>query len=413
MNRLSASYSIAGLLTLLLVSPAWCQKSGPPAPSRPSSPSGGSVSTTPGQPGNPSQPSGAQMQTPLYVNGRVLVDGQPVPEPVSVGLTCGLNSVQVIRTDVKGYFQFTLGSGPQGNMDMSAADQTPMAGMSGMGSSRGLGGYGASGGLEGCELRINVPGYQPLMNTITEPPDLRSVDVGTLELRRIAGVSGSSISVTSMLVPGAARKEFDKGAADARNNKLPSATQHFEKAVAAYDKYAAAWTNLGQIYSKTHEMEKAQQAFQKAITADPKYIPPYLGLATLFIQTQQYEGAVDMAGKALELDSNLGVASFLEATGNYKLNHMDEAEKSARDAEKEPHQNFPQVHVILTDILLRKQDYSDAAAEMRAYLKEAPAGSFAADMKKNLDQIDKSVASSASESGSSATQPPIAPSIAP
>src|ERR1700674_4175687 len=103
MNRLPARYCLAALLALLLVVPSWGQKSGSHAPSPAPAPSGGSVPNAPGQPMGPSQPSGPQMQTPLYVNGRILMDtGQPVPEPVSVGLNCGMNSVQVIRTDLKG-----------------------------------------------------------------------------------------------------------------------------------------------------------------------------------------------------------------------------------------------------------------------------------------------------------------------
>ena len=346
------------------------------------------------------------MQTPLYVNGRVLVDGQPVPEPVSVGLNCGTRSLQVIRTDIKGYFQFTLGAGPQGNMDVSASDQTPTG--AGMNVPNGFGGYGGSGGLTGCELHISVAGYQPLTNMITTPADLRTIDVGVLQLRRIAGVSGSAISVTSLLVPNGARKEFNKGAEDARNNKLDSATQHLEKAVAEYDKYAAAWNELGKIYASGHQPEKARQAFEKAVASDPKYIPPYVSLATLSLETEQYESALEATGKALDLDPTLGVASFLQAAADFRLNRLDDAEKSGREAEKGPHQNFPQVHAILADVFLEKQDYRSAAAEMRAYIKEAPKGRFAEQMRKNLEEIDKSMANS--EAGSPpASQPETAP----
>src|SRR5207245_7510710 len=44
-----------------------------------------------------------------YVNGRVVMDtGQPVTEPVSVELNCGTRSLQVVHTDLRGYFRFTL-----------------------------------------------------------------------------------------------------------------------------------------------------------------------------------------------------------------------------------------------------------------------------------------------------------------
>src|SRR5207302_1401675 len=123
-NRLFACSGIAGLLLFLMVVPSWCQKSGSPGqgPSRPSGPTGGSAPNAPGQP-SPMGPSGTQLQTPLYVNGRVLLmdTNQPSPEPVSVQLNCGPNLLQVIQTDLKGYFQCVLGAGPQSNANLSAA----------------------------------------------------------------------------------------------------------------------------------------------------------------------------------------------------------------------------------------------------------------------------------------------------
>jgi hypothetical protein len=327
--------------------------------------------------------------------------GQPVPEPVSVGLDCGTRSLLAIRTDLKGYFQFTLGAGPQGNIDFSASNHDPLSPggndpNSPGGGYRGLG--GSEGRLTGCEVRVTAPGYQPLTRTITDPADLTGIDVGALRLTRIAGVVGSSISVTSLLVPNNARKEFENGDKDARTNHVESATRHLEKAVAEYDKYAAAWNELGNIYATNREIEKSRQAFEKAITADPKYIPPYVGLANLELQNQEFEPAVETAGKALELDPSVGVASFIQAVGNFRLNRLDAAQKSAQEAEKGPHQNLPGLHALLAEIFLQKQDYSNAATQMRTYLKEFPQGQFASEMQKNLQQVEKSAANADSKS---------------
>lgn len=424
MNPLRPGYLAAGLLSLLLVAcPSWAQKTGSTGSSGSSGSSGasgagqpgGSVSGQPGQPGSVSQPSSPQFQTPIYINGRVLMDsGQPVPEPVSVGLYCGMGEVEAIHTDIKGYFQFTFGAGPQSNRDLTASDSS-MGGIGGMnspggfGSAGGFGGMGSGGSLLGCELRVSVSGYQPIVKSITDPGDIGQIDAGTLSLRRIDGVQGSSISVTSLQVPNNARKEFEKGDKDLHSNHLASGTQHLEKAVAEYDKYAAAWTELGEVYANGHEMEKSKQAYGKAISSDPQYIPPYLGLATVELQTEEYEGALDSAGKVLALDPRIGVANYVEAVADFKLGRVDEAEKNAKDAEKEPHQSFPQVHVLLANLYLQKQDYSNATAQMRAYLKESPRGSFAADVKTDLDQIEKSAANSGGAAGSPVGQAQIAP----
>jgi len=405
LNRLIVCFCTAGLFALLIVAPMRAQKSGGSGSSRPSGPAGGSAPNVPGQP-SPMGPSAAPMQTPTYVNGRVLLNdtNQPSPEPVSVQLDCGVNVLQVIQTDLKGYFQFTLGAGPQSNANLGASDQTPigMIGAGNMGSPNSTGRLGGLGNLTGCELRVAVDGYQPATHVISGPPELSTMDVGTMRLTRIAGVQGSAISVTSMLVPGNARKEFEKGEKDAHDNKLKSAAEHLEKAVAEYDNYAAAWNGLGWVYEASHDTDKARQAFAKAIAADAKYIPPYVNLANLQLQNQEYEDAAETAGKALELNPGLEVANFTQALADFRLNRLDDAEKIAREAEKGPAPISPQWHALLADVFLQKHDYSNAAEQMRAYLKQSPKGPLAPEIKKKLDQMEASGASAESQSKTSA-----------
>ena len=368
---------------------------------RPSQPP---TTSTPGRPPSGQQPSRTmdQMQGPVYVSGRILLDsGRPVPEPVSVELNCGMRPLQVIHTDLGGYFTFTLGSGFQSNMDFSASNESPM----GMTATRGNVSGGASGSLTGCELRVSVPGYHPLTFTMRDRADLGRYEVGTLHLRRIAGVEGSAISVTSLMVPNNARKEYEKGLKELHSNHADAAQQHLEKAVAEYDKYAAAWNELGQIHLSKHQGDQAREAFQKAIAADPQYTQPYTSLARLELESQHYESAVDTAAKLLELDPSITYASFIHAVGSFNLNRLDVAEKSARDAEKGEHGNLPQIHALLAQIFMQKQDYPRAVLQMRDYLKESPNGQFAAQIKKDLEQIQSAQSTASSEAAPESVKP--------
>lgn len=326
------------------------------------------------------------MQGPIFVSGRIVTDtGRAAPESLSIELTCGLKPLQVIHSDLGGYFTFTLGTGFQSNMDFSASSDGP-ASFNNVRDQLPRGGGGNS--LTGCELRLSVPGYFPLVHTLTQNTDMGRIDVGTLQLRRVGGVKGSAISVTSLLVPGNARKEFEKALKELQDNHPERAQPHLEKALSLYDKYAAAWNEMGRVHLSKQEKDQASQAFEKAIVIDPDYIPPYLNLATVQLQDREWQGALDTARKVLELDPDIGFAKFVQAVGHFNLHQMDAAEKSAREAEKGPHENMPQLHALLAEILLQRQDYPEAAGQMRTYLKESPEGQFAEQMKKNLAEVE-------------------------
>jgi Tfp pilus assembly protein PilF len=314
---------------------------------------------------------------------------------------------------LRGRFQFVLGAGPDSNnVEMSASDDTPVRmGATPSNSPVGLGGVGDSAHrLWGCDVEVSVPGYELASKSITDDANADGINVGTLTLTRIAGIHGAAVSVTSLSAPDKARKEFEKGEKDARNKHLDSAARHLEKAVAAYDNYALAWDELGRIYAIGHRTEDARQAFTRAIAADPQYIPPCVNLAQLELQNGQYESAIEAAGKALKLYPGMAIASFIQAVANLRLNRLDAAEKSARDAENASLQNMPQLHILLADILLRKRDYTNATAQLQDYLKEAPQGESAAEARKGLEQIRKIAADPNTMPSKVDAQPQLRPS---
>jgi tetratricopeptide (TPR) repeat protein len=413
MNRSVKQFGLAAGLVLLLACQSWGQGQPPPqpapAPSQPAAGAGGGNRGSVNQPNDQTQQNRDQ-QLPLYVEGQIINEnGQAPADPISVKLNCGMRNLQTIKTDIRGYFRFALGVGTQANADFSAADETPSSSiLTGMNVPGGYSGFGtSSNGLTGCDIRISVPGFVPMDVPITDPASLGVIDIGVLELRRIGTAPAGSVSATSLLVPNNARKEFDQGVKDLRSNRLPQATQHLERAVGAYDKYAAAWMELGKAYAANHEMAKARQSFEKAIASDSKYAPPYVSLGAVQLEDQDYEGALENIAKATEIDPTIivGVAGYVQGVANWRLNRLAAAQESLLQAEKAPHANTPQLHVILADIFLRRQDSAGAATHMRAYIKEAPQGSFAVDMRRRLAEIDQAAANEGGAGG----RPAIAP----
>lgn len=387
MTHRSSRLLMGAILAVLLAAPAEAQKGGPPRGTPPSQPGGASAQPFPATPS-----SVPGMQNPPFLYGKILTEsGGSLPQSTSIELNCGYQFVKAIHPQVNGGFQFDLRGGPQSDTDMSAA-VNPSAGgpgkpMDPRGASVGSG--PSSRALTDCELRISAPGYQPLEKTINmQTGDISGVNAGEVVLTPLLMDQGTAVSVTSLLVPKKARKEFDKGENDFRRNKLKPAAAHFEKAVAGYQQYAVAWNELGRIYLLDKKNDDAAQAFGKATAADPQYIPPYVSLAELQLQQSQFEAAAATAGKALVVSPGLASAGFVQALAYFKLNRLDDAEKSARAAETGPHQNLPQLHLLLTDILLRKSDYQGAVVEMQAYLKEFPNGQMAIQVKKQLPEVE-------------------------
>lgn len=391
-----------GLVFLLTATSAWGQgQGGSSTPTTPPPTPGSSGPRTPSR--TPTRPQD-RMQGPLFVTGRVLTEtGRPAPESLSIELNCGLRPLQVIHSDLGGYFTFSLGTGMQGNMDFSASSEGPAS----FGSNQNnFPRIGNGNSLSGCELRLAVAGYYPLNYTLTQNTDMGRIDVGTLQLRRVGGIKGSAISVTSLLVPGDARKEFEKALKEIEKNRPDRAQPFLEKALRIYDKYAAAWNEMGRVHLSKGEKEQATQAFEKAVVADPEYIPPYVNLATLQLQNREWEAAVETAEKILELDPSINYASFIQAVGNYNLQHLEEAEQSALEAEKGPHENIPQLHALLAEIFLQKHDYPRALTHMRTYLEESPQGQFAAQMKERLEEVEGLAGDGAAATGETVAAEP-------
>jgi hypothetical protein len=396
MRRPFLRHCISVPLFLLFAFSLFAQKGSPPK----SSPPAATGPSTPMPAGNPSSVPSAQ--NPPFVYGKLLTEsGAALPNSTSIQLDCESQFVRAVHPQLNGTFQFDLRGGLQSDEDMSAAvnpyEQQTMGTMQPQFNSTGFGAPAQP--LSDCDLRVSAPGYQPFSKFIEmQNGDVTGVNAGVVVLSPLLINPASAVSVNTLLIPKKARKEFEKGQKDIRRNDPRSAAHHFQKAVAEYDKFAAAWNGLGAIDASEHQDDKAAAAFAKAIAADSTYVPPYLNLAELQIQSGKYEEAADTAGKALAVSPGLVPAGYLQALAEYKLNRFDAAESSARVAERGPTQNIPQLHLLLADICLRKNDYSGAAAEMRSYLKEFPNGKFAGEVQSRLPRVEKLAAAASAQS---------------
>jgi predicted Zn-dependent protease len=308
---------------------------------------------------------------PVFVSGKVLLEnGGALPETVAIERICNGVSRREGYTDVKGQFEFQLGLNIT-FQDASESDTrtTPNA-TTRTGSSNSQRPFD----LTGCELRAVLAGYQSSVVVLrTAGGDTWQYEVGTIFLKRMGDAQGTTISVTTMAAPKDAMRAYEK-AQRIKTEKPAEAEKALSKAVLIYPQFAAAWTLLGDIHRQGNEFEAARNEYARAVAADPQYVNPTYGLAMIAMQEKKWDEAIRLTEQVVKLNAAAyPLIYFFSAAANYNLQKFDAAEDSARKFKALDTQHaHPDVCLLLSYVLSRKQDYAGAAREIRDYLAASP-----------------------------------------
>jgi tetratricopeptide (TPR) repeat protein len=248
--------------------------------------------------------------------------------------------------------------------------------------------------LANCELRARAGGFrsQSIMLAGRKPMD--DPNVGTILLHRGTPGEGSTISVTTLQAPKDARKAFEKGQEYAKKNKWSEARTEYEKAVQAYQKFAAAWCELGKMQASAQDFDMARGSFRMAIQSDPKFAAPYLELSIIALEQKKWQEVADLTETATKLDPFDYPQAFLfNAAAHYNLRETESAEKSVKEAQRlDSRHQFPQIAHLYGLILAQKQDYAGAAEHLRSYLQIFPGATDAAQVRTELQRFDQVLA---------------------
>jgi tetratricopeptide (TPR) repeat protein len=384
----------------LLVPVTLAQKPPGPTPAPP-------PPTTPGRPPTPT-PTGSQPEQPvedlvMFLQGRVATtDGTPIPNNVLVERVCNTRVRQQVYATLLGDFNMQLGSMADTFLDASG-DGAPQIGENSKSSRGGI----PRRDLANCELRASASGFHSsVINLVGLTNFGGNIDVGAIVVERATKIEGMTVSATPYKAPREASKAYEKGIEAERNGKLANARKYFEQAVAIYPKYTSAWYQLGAVLQIENQNDAARAAFIQATTIDRKFLPPYVSLALMAYQAENWTEVLEFTGHILELDPmnqaavtgyivdldplNSAEAYFYNAMANYKLNKMEDAEKSALKAEHlDLRTHFPQVHLVLADIFVRKHKFGAAIAELQTYLELAPQTKEADQVRGELAKLEK------------------------
>jgi tetratricopeptide (TPR) repeat protein len=330
-----------------------------------------------------------QLGTPtrgsIFLSGKVVLDdGAELTEQVAIQTICKGQKRTETYSDSRGNFSFDLGSqnafsGAAGMIDADTSFSEAM-------STR----RNSQRDWRDCELQAALPGFSSeSIQLSSRISGFESSDIGRLTLHRLVHVDGLTISVTSALAPGPARKAFEKGREQEKKNHWDKAQESFEKAVQFYPQYAVAWFELGRAQGKNNNPTGERESFGKALAVDPKYVSPYRALAQLGASEKRWADVIEVTDKLLRLNPvDFPEAWLLNSVGNYLGQNFEAAEKSARQGIKidEAH-TTPKLEYLLGMLLLRKQDYAGASQHMQLYLSLATQPAELAEAHKQLAEI--------------------------
>ncbi|HLW87795.1 MAG TPA: tetratricopeptide repeat protein [Terriglobales bacterium] len=349
-------------VTLVLVISGWLAVIPPAdAQSRPGPRGSGPITNRVPDSANPT----GNMNITAFISGKVtLEDGSELTEPAAIQTICRGDRHTRTYSDHHGGFSFELGEPSQNSTgDLSDASNAMITRSSMQRDER---------NWRDCEVQAVLGGFSSeVIELASRMNTLESTDVGRIVLHRMEHVEGTSISVTSALAPSGARRALEKGRNAEKKKNWNQAAQAFQKAVRIYPKYAAAWFELGRVQMMKKDPAAAKLSFERALTADAKYVPPYQGLAELAFQSKQWAEVVHTTEQTLALDPvSYPAAYFYNAVANYYLPNLDAAEKSARQGIKVDSQHqIAKLNYVLGIVLLKKQNYLQAAFYFNQYLK--------------------------------------------
>lgn len=192
-------------------------------------------------------------------------------------------------------------------------------------------------------------------------------------------------------VPKEAKKAYEKGLKRAGENKFEEAAAEFQQALRIFPDYLHALNKFGEQLAVMNKPAEAQAAYEKAIAVNPKFALPYINLGMLCVSHQKFDEAVPLLEQGNKLDDsfpmghlNLGLALMQKPAPDY-----DRAEKEMTRAIDLGKGQLVAVRKYLFNLHVRRRAWDKAAAQLEAYLKEAPAAQDAGEIRQMLAKVKK------------------------
>jgi tetratricopeptide (TPR) repeat protein len=333
----------------------------------------------------------------VFFSGSVMMDDGTAPiEPVSIERVCDGRAQFAAWTDLKGRFSFKVASGgsdaTSGDASVSGGGPTnlnmPLNGTASQYSNP------ITTELRNCELQAVLSGYRSQRVSMAIKSMMDDARVGTIILHPLSRATTLTVSATTLEAPANARKAYEKGLEELREQKRDSASAEFGKAVKLFPRFAVAWYQLGQVRQSGNDIAGAVEAWKQAQQSDPRYVRPYESLTALADRKGDWTESEKYSRLWLALDAEDFPAAYLfNAVANAQLKKPEDAERAAREGLRvDKEHRLPRLNYVLGLILMDKKQYGESAQSFRKYLELAPNAHDAPVVRAQLPKLEEMAA---------------------
>jgi tetratricopeptide (TPR) repeat protein len=225
------------------------------------------------------------------------------------------------------------------------------------------------------EINVEESGYDTVRTKAQlEGPSLKLVLYLTPAKWSPARQNEYTVSVRDLKIPDKAREEYQKGMERLAKDDYTGSVSHFAKSIKVFPEYYEALSQLGIAEIRLGSREEARKAFQAAIDLSKgRHAAGQFGLGYLLYLEGKADEAEAILRRGLELDGNAPDGHVILGLALLRLNRLDEAERSAREALlRKP--GFAEAYLVLADVYARRRNYQEQVQDLETYLRLEPRG---------------------------------------
>jgi tetratricopeptide (TPR) repeat protein len=300
------------------------------------------------------------------VIGEVRVSRQGLPtKQLLVNLQIHGANINSVYTDSQGHFGFySLPGGPY-TINIQDDDYKPVS--------------------QDAVLDLTISVMVRVNVTLEPRDDKKPADTS------LAGSNPAEINVKDLSreFPKKAIQEYEKGVKANNDGDSLSATRHFQKSVELAPGFYPAHNELGRGFLAKSDFPSAQHEFEEVIRANQTDGEAYINLGNVYLLTNHLDEALAHVQEGLRRNPRSAVGQFILGSIDQKMHKPDESERALREALRLDPKMY-KVHLALFNVYLSENDKPEAVAELKDFLKAAPADPLSAKCREILRQLESS-----------------------